>query len=95
MDEILPASWPTRLHLGERTCCSKTWPSPQTAPLIRSKIFQAVHDSRYVYVEYQNGEREFYDLQLDPLQLTNVVNDPAYSSTVSALQAQLTVLRNQ
>ena len=60
-----------------------------------AKIFQAVHDSRYVYVEYQNGERELYDLEFDPHQLTNVIQNPAYSSVIPGLQAQLSVLRNQ
>ena len=49
--------------------------------------------SRYLYNEYVNGDRELYDLQLDPFELTNVVNDPAYAATVATLQATLATLK--
>ncbi|MEO8139286.1 MAG: sulfatase-like hydrolase/transferase, partial [Gemmatimonadota bacterium] len=54
---------------------------------------QGVRTSRYLYNEYINGDRELYDLQLDPLELTNVVNDPAYAATVATLQATLATLK--
>ena len=57
------------------------------------RSYHAVRTTQYVYVEYVNGEREFYDLASDPYQLTNVVNNPAYASVISALQALLNVLR--
>ncbi len=54
---------------------------------------QGVRTSRYLYNEYINGDRELYDLQLDPFELTNVVNDPAYAATVATLQATLATLK--
>ncbi|MDZ4864510.1 MAG: sulfatase-like hydrolase/transferase [Gemmatimonadota bacterium] len=54
---------------------------------------QGVRTSRYLYNEYVNGDRELYDLQLDPFELTNVVNDPAYAATVATLQATLATLK--
>jgi arylsulfatase A-like enzyme len=56
---------------------------------------RSVRDTRYVYTEYENGEREFYDLKVDPLQLTNAVNQPAHAARVAAMQARLAVLRGQ
>jgi arylsulfatase A-like enzyme len=57
--------------------------------------FDGVRTPRFVYGEYQNGDRELYDLTTDPYQLQNVVADPAYSATVAALQAALVGLRSQ
>lgn len=35
--------------------------------------YTAIRTARYSYVEYATGERELYDLQLDPDQLLNTV----------------------
>ncbi len=35
--------------------------------------FKAFHTDRYVYVENASGDRELYDLQIDPGQLTNLL----------------------
>jgi arylsulfatase A-like enzyme len=39
----------------------------------RLTAYQAVRSSRYLFVRYQSGEREFYDLASDPAQLRNIV----------------------
>lgn len=57
--------------------------------------FYAIRTSRYVYAEYVNGDREFYDLQLDPYQLTNKVADPTYASTVADLKGALAALKQE
>ena len=54
---------------------------------------QGVRTSRYLYNEYINGDRELYDLLLDPFELTNVVNDSTYAATVASLQATLATLK--
>jgi N-acetylglucosamine-6-sulfatase len=36
--------------------------------------YDAVRTSRYNYVEYQTGEKEIYDLDTDPTELTNNYN---------------------
>jgi N-acetylglucosamine-6-sulfatase len=38
--------------------------------------FEAVRTQRYLYVEYDTGERELYDLEKDPYQLRNVAREP-------------------
>ncbi|MFN8041414.1 MAG: sulfatase [Acidimicrobiales bacterium] len=37
-----------------------------------------IHTGRYVYLEHSTGERELYDLRLDPAELVNRVGDPSY-----------------
>jgi arylsulfatase A-like enzyme len=54
---------------------------------------QGVRTSRFLYNEYVDGDRELYDLLLDPFELTNVVNDPAYAAMVANLQATLATLK--
>jgi N-acetylglucosamine-6-sulfatase len=53
-----------------------------------------VRTSRYLYTEWETGilplpERELYDTFTDPYQLDNLANNPAYSSIVSDLSAEL------
>jgi arylsulfatase A-like enzyme len=60
-----------------------------------ARRFQAVRTSRYVYSELLSGERELYDLQNDPYELTNVYADPAYAAVIPGLAAQLAALKNQ
>jgi arylsulfatase A-like enzyme len=63
-------------------------------PVVPAPQYAGVRTNRYVYVEYVNGEREFYDLLVDPYQLDNKFHDPAYSSTIVVLQEILTSLKN-
>jgi arylsulfatase A-like enzyme len=48
---------------------------------------------RFAYVELVTGERELYDLQLDPHQMWNVVEDPAYGPALARLEPVLDELR--
>ena len=54
-----------------------------------SIIFREIRTDTYMYAEYDNGDREFYNLAIDPLQELNRVNDPLYAEVVSGLQALL------
>lgn len=55
--------------------------------------YVAVRTHRYVYAEYANGDRELYDLQTDPQQLTSRHNDPALASIRATLASRLAQLR--
>ena len=55
--------------------------------------YHAIRTTRYVYVEYFNGDRELYDLRVDPYQLRSVHDAPQYSETVRVLDRQLDVLK--
>jgi len=49
-------------------------------------------ENGYTWVEYETGERELYDLDLDPDQIDNVADDPAYATVRQQLEARLDVL---
>ena len=51
--------------------------------------FEAVRTERYLYVEYDNGWRELYDLDPDPYELTNRAGDPKYAQVRQKLAARL------
>ena len=55
----------------------------------------AIRTTRRLYVEYQNGNKELYDLKNDPFELTNVVTKAANKALVTNLKARLQVLKTQ
>jgi N-acetylglucosamine-6-sulfatase len=61
----------------------------------RPMLYSAIRTARYTYAEYVNGDRELYDLAVDPHQLMNVAADPRYASVVEELRARLAVLKAQ
>ncbi|HEY8584438.1 MAG TPA: sulfatase/phosphatase domain-containing protein [Capillimicrobium sp.] len=52
-------------------------------------LYNGVRTDRYVYLEYDGGERELYDLRRDPHQLASVHDDPRYAATRAALDGVL------
>jgi hypothetical protein len=52
-------------------------------------VFREVRTGSYMYAEYDTGDREFYDLTIDPLEELNRVDDPGYTQTVRDLQKVL------
>jgi hypothetical protein len=58
---------------------------------IRVPSYDALRTPRYLYVEYDDGERQLYDIRRDPYELTNIVaRVPA--SVRTALSRQLEAL---
>ena len=55
--------------------------------------YSAVRTHRYKYVENATGELELYDLELDPFELENQKDNPAYDKIQIALAKRLDVLR--
>jgi arylsulfatase A-like enzyme len=51
--------------------------------------FQAIHTGEVVYAEYANGDRELYNLAVDPDQLYNQIGNPDYASTAAQLASDL------
>jgi len=49
----------------------------------------------YTWVEYETGERELYDLGVDPYQLENVANEAAYAEVRVRLEERLEELLRQ
>lgn len=58
-----------------------------------SPPFWAVRTETYKYVEYDNGERELYNLRTDPYELENIY-EAADSSLVEDLKGRLEALRD-
>jgi hypothetical protein len=54
--------------------------------------FRGIRGEDFVYVEYANGELEYYDLVADPYQLENMVSDMD-AATLSALHLWLEGLK--
>lgn len=50
--------------------------------------FTGVHTGQYTWVEWANGEKELYDLAVDPYQINNVASSTQYAAT----RAQLSTL---
>ena len=57
--------------------------------LIEEPGFEAIRTERYMYAEYNTGEKELYDLQKDPWELQSRQNSPAYASVRAQLADDL------
>lgn len=55
--------------------------------------YWGVRTLTHAYLELNTGEKELYDLAIDPWQLSNVANQPAYAVIQAQLAAQLIMLR--
>jgi arylsulfatase A-like enzyme len=64
-------------------------------PPTTEALFSAIRTDRYVYVELTTGERELYDLSVDPYQLDNLAADPAQAALMATLSARLQVLKSE
>ena len=62
--------------------------------LIDTNQYEAVHTQRYVWVEYDGGDVELYDLREDPFQLRSAHNDPSYAGVRNRLDERLDGLRS-
>jgi len=51
--------------------------------------YTAVHTARYLYIEYENGWRELYDLHNDPWELNNLAGKPEYAALEITLGERL------
>jgi N-acetylglucosamine-6-sulfatase len=59
---------------------------------VQVPAYCAVRNQQYLYVEYETGEQELYDLKTDPYELTNLASDPTQASTLSTLHGRMVQL---
>ena len=83
-----PASWRTAFEI-------RNWDNKKDG--MSNKVvtpvppYRAVRTKRYLYVEYEAGERELYDLRRDPYEL-NSLHGSADPDLISKLDARLDAL---
>ena len=90
----LPAGWRDAAlieHDGQVTSAPN--PDQQTRITGNPPSYEAIRTQHFLYVEYQNGQRELYDLHTDPYELDNIIN-PVNPATRSLLHDKLTALQN-
>ena len=56
-------------------------------------VYQGIRTPRYLYVEYSTGDRELYDVETDPDELTNRYNDAHFRKIQAYLHQHLAILR--
>ncbi len=57
--------------------------------------FSAIRTDAWKYVEYSTGEKELYDLRVDPYELHNLAGAEGYQGIISQLARRLAVLKQQ
>jgi N-acetylglucosamine-6-sulfatase len=81
-----PTSWRTAFLIEHRR-------SPEEYAYVRAiPAYYAVRTAQYSYVEYETGEKELYDLNADPTELTNIYAS-ASPTLLSDLKARLDALK--
>ncbi len=74
--------WNRRFVYAEETACQKKRMIRDN----RYKYIKALNDEKCYYCErYHSKEDEFYDLQADPAELNNIINDPKHEFYKNAL----------
>ena len=65
--------------------------TPWDYPTLSTIGFQnhSIRDMRYRYTRYADGTEEFYDHKNDPLERTNLINQPEVASLVQKYKAML------
>ncbi|HTP20499.1 MAG TPA: sulfatase [Solirubrobacteraceae bacterium] len=66
-------------------------PDYQQSPSGSPTTYEAMRTHRFLYVEYADGEREFYDLRADPFELHNLASQLT-SGVLARLHAELSRL---
>jgi N-acetylglucosamine-6-sulfatase len=81
----VPSGWRSAVlveHHSRET--SELDPDAQLPSAGNPPTYDAIRTRRYLYVEYRDGQREFYDLKLDPAELVN-----RYAVMATPLRAEL------
>ncbi|MFG2005117.1 sulfatase [Spirillospora sp. NPDC048911] len=82
-------------HHGPSTVASD--PDFQAAPAGNPPTYSALRTTRELYVEYANGQREYYDIRRDPNQLDNTVNSlsPGQLKKLKSMLRELTTCKGR
>ncbi len=82
------ATWRSMILLERRLEVESEYSGPPFSGIVT--------DGRMKYVEYDNGERELYDLKADPYELTNLLHEPTPEAEAKAqeLSVRLEALKS-
>ena len=60
-------------------------------PWLLDMDYRAIRTSRYKYIRWMQhpDENEFYDLEQDPYEMRNLIDDPRLAGVVSDLRAEM------
>ena len=59
---------------------------------VQVPAYCAVRNADEIYIKYQDGFEELYDLRTDPNELTNVADDPTYAADKQLLYQRMVQL---
>ncbi len=72
---------------------SLSWRESFLVEYFHSRTYKALRTSRYSYVEYDNGQRELYDLQNDPYQLRSLHASQVHQALMDSFHSRLMALK--
>ena len=58
-------------------------------------VYAAYHSGQYVYIETKDAVSEFYDLENDPYQMANAIDDPEYQQVIAHMKSRLDEIREK
>jgi N-acetylglucosamine-6-sulfatase len=90
----IPSNWRNVVlveHHGPRP--DRNDPDEQNRSSGNPATYEAMRTAHFLYVEYRDGEREFYDLRTDPFELTNLAGGLS-PEELATLHAELTRLQD-
>ena len=93
-DGLLRSTRPV-LHEGlRRGAIDRDTPDVEPVAGGHAGAYYAIRTYRYLYVMWRGGDRELYDLALDPFELRSLHTNPRYADVRRQLQAELRRLKN-
>lgn len=60
----------------------------------RHQLWHAVRHGSLKYIRYGDGAEELYDLAVDPWEIANEANNPAFAAELADMQSRLDILKN-
>ncbi len=94
LDGSQPADWRNAVLIEHHgSDLSGQDPDYQQPPAGNPRTYEAMRTNTFLYVEYNDGEREFYDLKTDPFELDNLAGSLP-SDELAVLHADLSAMEN-